>query len=130
MQPTDISNPDYFHKVVDCADYGVPQHRQRLVLLASKHGPIEMIAPTVKKELYENLSRSNIRVLIDLKNVKRMSTVAVSMIDELSSWLKPWGSTLALCRVRRELQAILPKLSLHNTIPHFPDKRSALAAKW
>ena len=29
-----------------------------------------------------------------------------------------------------ELQSILPKLSLHNTIPHFPDKRSALAAKW
>lgn len=26
------------HKVVDCADYGVPQHRQRLVLLASKLG--------------------------------------------------------------------------------------------
>jgi DNA (cytosine-5)-methyltransferase 1 len=44
-----------FHKVVDCADYGVPQHRRRLVLLASKHGPIEMIAPTVKKELYETV---------------------------------------------------------------------------
>ena len=84
----------------------------------------------IKKELYENLSRSNLRVLIDFKNVKRMSTVAVAMIDELSTWLKPWGSTLALCRVRRELQSILPKLSLHNAIPHFPDKRSALAAKW
>src|SRR5262249_2140 len=34
----------------------------------------------IKKELYENLSRSNLRVLIDLKNVKRMSTVAVAMI--------------------------------------------------
>jgi DNA (cytosine-5)-methyltransferase 1 len=32
-----------FQEVVDCADYGVPQHRQRLVLLASKLGPIEMI---------------------------------------------------------------------------------------
>jgi DNA (cytosine-5)-methyltransferase 1 len=39
-----------FHKVVDCSDYGVPQHRRRLVVLASKHGPIEMIAPTVKPE--------------------------------------------------------------------------------
>jgi DNA (cytosine-5)-methyltransferase 1 len=39
-----------FHKVVDCADYGVPQHRQRLVLLASKHGSIEMIEPTVKRK--------------------------------------------------------------------------------
>jgi DNA (cytosine-5)-methyltransferase 1 len=35
-----------FHKVVNCADYGVPQSRQRLVLLASKFGPIELISPT------------------------------------------------------------------------------------
>lgn len=34
------------HGVVNCMDYGVPQHRQRLVLLASKLGPIEMIPPT------------------------------------------------------------------------------------
>jgi len=47
-----------FHKVVDCADYGVPQHRQRLVLLASKHGPIEMIAPTVKKELRRTVRKA------------------------------------------------------------------------
>jgi DNA (cytosine-5)-methyltransferase 1 len=44
-----------FHEVVDCADYGVPQHRHRLVLLASKHGPIKMIAPTVKKQIYETV---------------------------------------------------------------------------
>ncbi len=44
-----------FHKVVDCADYGVPQHRQRLVLLASKLGPIEMIAPTVKARRYKTV---------------------------------------------------------------------------
>ena len=55
-----------FHKVVDCADYGVPQHRQRLVLLASKHGPIEMIAPTVKTEFYETV-RDAIEELAPLK---------------------------------------------------------------
>ncbi|MBO9460683.1 DNA cytosine methyltransferase [Labrenzia sp. R5_0] len=33
-------------KVVNCADYGVPQQRNRLVLLASKLGPIELIEPT------------------------------------------------------------------------------------
>ena len=44
-----------FHKVVDCADYGVPQHRKRLVLLASKHGPIEMIEATVKPKFYETV---------------------------------------------------------------------------
>jgi DNA (cytosine-5)-methyltransferase 1 len=35
-----------FHDIVDCADYGVPQRRKRLVLLASKLGPIELIGPT------------------------------------------------------------------------------------
>jgi DNA (cytosine-5)-methyltransferase 1 len=53
----DLRADDYwvFHKVVDCADYGVPQHRNRLVLLASKHGPIEMIPPTVKMERYQTV---------------------------------------------------------------------------
>ncbi len=32
--------------VVDCADYGVPQTRQRLVVLASRVGPIELLPPT------------------------------------------------------------------------------------
>lgn len=35
-----------FHDVVNCADYGVPQQRRRLVLLASKLGSIELIQPT------------------------------------------------------------------------------------
>ena len=34
------------HGVVNCADYGVPQQRQRLVLLASTLGPIRLIDPT------------------------------------------------------------------------------------
>jgi anti-anti-sigma regulatory factor len=84
----------------------------------------------VKKELQDNLSRSNLRVLLDCKNVKHLSTAAVSMIDELSTWLKPWGSTLALCRVRPELRVILPQLTLHNNIQHFADKKTALAARW
>ena len=33
-------------EVYNCADYGVPQQRNRLVLLASKLGPIKMIRPT------------------------------------------------------------------------------------
>jgi anti-anti-sigma regulatory factor len=84
----------------------------------------------VKKELYDNLDRNNLRILLDFKNVTRMSTAAVKMIDELLTWLKPWGSTLAVCRVRAELQDILPRLNLDNTIPNFRDKRAALAARW
>lgn len=34
------------HGVVNCADYDVPQQRNRLVLLASKRGPLSLIPPT------------------------------------------------------------------------------------
>ncbi|MCG7932708.1 MAG: DNA cytosine methyltransferase [Candidatus Thiodiazotropha lotti] len=35
--------------VVECSDYGVPQTRKRMVVLASRLGPIEMIEPTHEK---------------------------------------------------------------------------------
>ena len=38
-----------WHDVVECARYGVPQTRRRMVLLASLHGPIRMIDPTHPK---------------------------------------------------------------------------------
>lgn len=38
-----------WYDVVQSADYGVPQQRQRLILLASRHGDIELIAPTHRK---------------------------------------------------------------------------------
>jgi|AntAceMinimDraft_17_1070374.scaffolds.fasta_scaffold02936_2 DNA (cytosine-5)-methyltransferase 1 len=31
--------------IVNCADYGIPQHRHRLVLLASRLGPIHLMTP-------------------------------------------------------------------------------------
>jgi DNA (cytosine-5)-methyltransferase 1 len=37
---------EVWHGVVDSSLYGVPQSRNRMVLLASKHGKIEMIPPT------------------------------------------------------------------------------------
>ena len=40
---------DVWHDVVECAQYGVPQTRRRMVLLASLHGPIRMIDPTHSK---------------------------------------------------------------------------------
>jgi DNA (cytosine-5)-methyltransferase 1 len=33
-------------QIVHCQDYGVPQHRRRLVVIASRLGPIELIPPT------------------------------------------------------------------------------------
>lgn len=35
-----------WYRVVECTRYGIPQTRKRLVLLASRLGPIELIAPT------------------------------------------------------------------------------------
>lgn len=39
-------------KIVFCPDYGIPQNRKRLVLLASKHGEIHLIPPTHTKDKY------------------------------------------------------------------------------
>jgi DNA (cytosine-5)-methyltransferase 1 len=73
-----------FHKVVDCADYGVPQHRQRLVLLASKHGPIKMIEPTVKTESYETV-RDAIGELAPLKAGEACPRDPLHQASELSA---------------------------------------------
>jgi len=40
------------YKNVYCPDYGIPQKRRRLVLLASQYGKIEIISPTHKKTNY------------------------------------------------------------------------------
>jgi DNA (cytosine-5)-methyltransferase 1 len=39
-------------KVVRCADYGVPQTRKRLVVLASKFGSIDLVEPTHSPDRY------------------------------------------------------------------------------
>ncbi|MBO0145425.1 DNA cytosine methyltransferase [Agrobacterium sp. Ap1] len=53
-------------RIVDAADYGVPQRRKRLVLLASKYGPIRLLSP---EEL--GLEQTTIRQAIsDLPPIK------------------------------------------------------------
>lgn len=84
----------------------------------------------VKKELQENLGRPNLRVLLDFKNIRRMSSAGVAMIEEVHSWLRPYGSTLALCRLRSELRSILDTLNMNQTIRHFDDKAVALSSRW
>jgi DNA (cytosine-5)-methyltransferase 1 len=39
-------------QVVYCPDYGLPQHRSRLVLIASRFGPIDVIEPTHEAKDY------------------------------------------------------------------------------
>jgi DNA (cytosine-5)-methyltransferase 1 len=42
-----LKSKDYhiYSKVVNCSDYGLPQYRPRLVLLASRLGPISLLTP-------------------------------------------------------------------------------------
>ena len=42
----------YSYSVVHCAEYGVPQARRRLVLLASRHGSIAMVPATHDRQRY------------------------------------------------------------------------------
>jgi hypothetical protein len=83
----------------------------------------------IKKELCDYLNLPNLRVLLDCKNVRRMSSCAVVMIQEFSRWLKPFGSRLALCRVRADIRRILPVMDA-DSIPLFPDRKTALLEEW
>ncbi|MFA7368264.1 MAG: DNA cytosine methyltransferase [Kiritimatiellales bacterium] len=52
--------------VVKCADYGIPQSRRRLVLLASRLGEINLMPPTHKKAEYKTVRDA----LIGLAKIK------------------------------------------------------------
>lgn len=84
----------------------------------------------LKKEFQENLDSRNLRVLLDLKNVRRMSSAAVSLFADLSGWLKKSGGTMALCRARPELANLMGDLQNLFNLRVFADKEKALAAKW
>lgn len=51
---SNLKNEGYhvWHDIVYCPDYGIPQKRKRLVLLASKKGEIKLISPTHKSDEY------------------------------------------------------------------------------
>jgi DNA (cytosine-5)-methyltransferase 1 len=46
------------HKIVDCPKYGIPQRRRRLVLLASKFGPVSLIRETHVDGQYESVRKT------------------------------------------------------------------------
>lgn len=54
---TDLKKAGYFvsWNIVFCPDYGIPQNRKRLVLLASRHGELNIINKTHKKEKYRTV---------------------------------------------------------------------------
>lgn len=86
----------------------------------------------VKREVFDNVStRANQRILLDFKNVRRMSSAAVEMLVELHKAFRNRGCTLALCRLRPDLrQNILDTLSVLAPVPYYKDKRAALSERW
>jgi FHA domain len=85
---------------------------------------------SMKKELCDNLAKNNLRVLLDLKNVHKLSSEAVVMLANFYRWLQhPWGSTMAVCRMRSELQSALSILKVER-IPIFRDKKTAMTSEW
>ena len=70
--------------IVNCADYGVPQHRQRLVVLASTLGPIKLIPPTTPEALRPTV-RDAIGKMPPINAGKECSTDALHRSCRLSS---------------------------------------------
>jgi DNA (cytosine-5)-methyltransferase 1 len=51
------NNYNVSFKIVYCPDYGIPQTRKRLVLLASRFGKIELIPPTHSPQRYKTVRK-------------------------------------------------------------------------
>lgn len=70
-------------KIVNCADYGVPQSRSRLVLLASKFGDINLIAPLYNEGNYITVKEA-IGNLPELKDGEVCRSDALHRASKLS----------------------------------------------
>lgn len=69
-------NSEREKQIVYCPDYGIPQHRRRLVLVASRLGPIELIPPS-----HPGDQRRTVRDA--LKGLTRLKAGQVSRNDPL-----------------------------------------------
>lgn len=84
----------------------------------------------LKKELHDNLNQPNLRILLDFKNVRRMSTSATEMLAEIVQWLRRSGSSLAMCRLRPDLQKMVERMQTVYGFRIFPDKDAAATQRW
>ena len=83
----------------------------------------------LKRELCDTLDKPNLRIVLDFKNVRRLSANGVIMLREFRHWLGPRGGVFSVCRVRDEIRSVITTL-LGNEIAMFSDKSTAMAGKW
>ncbi|WP_310555190.1 DNA cytosine methyltransferase [Flavobacterium sp.] len=105
-----LEEKKYFisYKVLNAQDYGVAQRRKRLILLASKLGPISIISPTHNKNTYKTVKEAigHLPKIEDgvfcptdqLHYAKKLNTINKKRIQatkEGGSW-KDWDESLWL----------------------------------
>lgn len=78
--------------------------------------------------LSRDLKEPGLRVLIDFKDVRRMSCAAVAMLARLHGRLATSGGRLALCRMRPDQQELVRTFSELRRVPIFADRHAA--NKW
>lgn len=97
-----------WYDVIFCPNFGIPQTRKRLVLLASRFGQIELISPTHSSDTYvtvrdtiENLppleagERSILDPLHRCRNLTDIALERIKVTSEGGSW-KDWDERLQL----------------------------------
>ncbi len=120
------------------AQRGIVRGRLRI----SREGPITIVRindiylvedseiAIIRKELQDNLAMPNLRVLLDFKNVRRMSTNGAQMIADFARWVRQHGSRVAICRLRGELKEMAFTMHVDDSIPIYSDKPNALMSAW
>ncbi|MCY7386038.1 MAG: DNA cytosine methyltransferase [Microcoleus sp. CAN_BIN18] len=90
---TELKKSNYYFKSyeVNCLDYGIPQSRKRLVLLASKFGEINLIPATHQPEVYKTVRQT-------IEHLEPLSAGQFSEIDQLHRCSKL--SALNMRRIR------------------------------
>jgi anti-anti-sigma regulatory factor len=84
----------------------------------------------ISHELQENLKFPNQRILIDMKNVKRLSYAAAEMLGGLRRQLKPIGSRMAVCRLTPEFTRMVHEYPSTHDLPIYADKPKAMGSRW
>lgn len=107
-----------WYDIVNCLDYGIPQHRRRLVLLASRLGEIGIISPTHSKENYKTVedtigdldaieagASSKIDPLHRCRNLTAKNMTRIKATPEGGDW-RSWPEDLVLtCHKKKSGQS-------------------------